>query len=257
LLILKWIGTCFAQNLFNQFEKEIFMKLRQPKKTAFEKQQLVIQKCKDKIATEQFIEQYRKSTKDAIEQILNMGTAVKDIYEKYKANELNKYDLNYFCMSVGINQKSSTFRKYDAIGRNADKFRQYMDKLPSAFSTLYEIATLDSETFEKIFINVENCQGLTLKQVKQLAKKSSPTGSSLTPRIKNPCFIKPRLMAKTLSKINRFGIYISTSVKESELKQIVNFFEDLQSRGLLTFDSPEITHYINDEDDGEQLKLAA
>ena len=103
--------------------------LTKPKKTQLEIQQLLIQRCKDKSLTQEFIEKYQKSTIGAIEQILNMGEVVLEIYKLSKDGILNQFDLIFFCMKVGINQKSSTFRKYKAIGENADKFRQCIDKI--------------------------------------------------------------------------------------------------------------------------------
>jgi hypothetical protein len=142
-------------------------------KTSVQKQQFVMQNCKNKLATEELIEQYQNSTKSAIEQILNMGVAVNEINKQFKSEQLNKYDVNYFCMSVGISHKSSTFRKYDAIGKNADKFKMYMNKLPTAFSVLYEIATLESDLFEEIFINSDKGANITLKELRAIANKNS------------------------------------------------------------------------------------
>jgi hypothetical protein len=232
------------------------MKLRQPKKTALEKQQLVIQKCKNKIATDQFIEQYRQSTKGAIEQILNMGTAVKDIYEKYKANELNKYDLNYFCMSVGINQKSSTFRKYEAIGKNADRFLQHMDKMPSAFSVLYEIATLDADTFEKVIIKNEFGRNLTLKQIRMLSNKPCAVPNK-NKNSQSPIYYPPSQIAKYLNQINRFAIHISTSLTETELNSVIQVLDDLQKNGKIRYEMPTATQFVNDEYVEDLPKLAA
>jgi len=232
------------------------MKLTKPKKTPLEKQQLVIQNCKDKTLTDEFIAKYQKSTKGAIDQILNMGESVLEMYELSRDGNLNEYDLNYFCMSVGIDQKSSTFRKYKAIGENADKFRECMEKLPSAFSVLYELATLEADLFEKIVINGENGKDLTLKQVRQLANKSSSVPSKNSSTTKLPTYVHPAHVAKVLKKINRFVIYISSSAKESELDSIVKIFDEYQKNGLLRYEMPEITQYMDDED-GEQLKLAA
>lgn len=231
------------------------MKLTKTKKTPFEKHQLIIKKCKDKTQTDRFIEKYQKSTKSAIEQILHMGESVNVMHEKCKQGELNQYDLNYFCISVGISQKSSTFRKYDAIGKNADKFRQHMDKLPSAFSVLYEIATLDADTFERVIINSTNINGLTLKQVRQLANKTS-VPSKNSPFSNLPNHVPRNQIAKVMKKINRFVIYISSTAKQSDLDSIVNTFDGLQKQGLLRFDIPEITQFENDADD-DQLQLAA
>jgi len=234
------------------------MKLTKPMKTPFEKKQLVIQKCKDKTLTDEFIAKYQKSTKGAIEQILNMGESVLEVYELSKCGNLNEYDLNYFCMNVGINQKSSTFRKYKAIGQNADKFRECMDKLPSAFSVLYELATLEADLFEKIVINGEFGKNLTLKQVRQLANKGNTSVLSKNSSISNsPTYIHPSKVASVLKKINRFVIHISTSAKESELNSIVKMFDDFQKSGVLRYEMPEITEYLDDDDSDDQLKLAA
>ena len=193
-----------------------------PKKTLLQQQQFLIQRCKDKLLTDEFITKYQKSTKGAIEQILNMGESVLEVYELSKCGNLNEYDLNYFCMNVGINKKSSTFRKYKAIGENADKFRECMDKLPSTFSVLYELATLEADLFEKIVINGEYGKNLTLKQVRQLANKGNASvPSKNSPITKLPTYVHPSQVASVLKKINRFVIHISSSVKESELNSIV------------------------------------
>jgi hypothetical protein len=230
--------------------------LTKPKKTQLEIQQLLIQRCKDKSLTQEFIEKYQKSTICAIEQILNMGEAVLEIYELSKNGILNQFDLNYFCMSVGINQKSSTFRKYKAIGENADKFRQCIDKMPSTFSVLYELATLEANLFEKIVINGEYGKDLTLKQVRQLANKGNASVPSKNSSITNlPTYVHPAQVASVLKKINRFVIHISSSVKESELNSIVKMFDDFQKSGVLRYEIPEITEFLDDDDD--QLKLVA
>ena len=234
------------------------MKLTKPKKTQFEKQQLVIQKCKDKTLTDEFIAKYQKSTKGAIEQILNMGESVLEMYELSRDGNLNEYDLNYFCMNVGINQKSSTFRKYKAIGENADRFRECMDKLPSAFSVLYELATLEADLFERIVINGDFGKNLTLKQVRQLANKGNASVPSKNSSMTNlPTYVHPAQVASVLKKINRFVIHISSSAKESELNSIVKMFDDFQKSGLLRYEMPEITEFLDDDDYDDQLQLAA
>jgi len=233
------------------------MKLTKPKKTPFEKQQLIIKKCKDKTLTDEFIAKYQQSTKGAIEQILNMGESVLEVHELSKCGNLNEYDLNYFCMNVGINQKSSTFRKYKAIGENADRFRECMDKLPSAFSVLYELATLEADLFEKIVINGKYGKDLTLKQVRQLANKGNAVPSKNSSITNSPTYVHPSQVAKVLKKINRFVIYISSNAKESELNSIVKMFDEYQKNGLLRYEMPEITEFFDDDDSHDQLQLAA
>ena len=225
--------------------------------TIQQKQQKLANRCKDISVTTRFIENYQLATKNAIEQILNMGKAVKEVYELSKSGELNVYDLNYFCMNVGINQKSSTFRKYKAIGENADKFRQYMDKLPSAFSTLYEIATLDSDTFEGIFIHGNNCKGLTLKQIRQLANKSSSVPTKNNSKISNSNTVSQASIRNLINVMNRFSIYIPSSLTESQMNEVIEIFDDLKTKGMITFETPNIISFRNDDEDDNNLRLAA
>ena len=217
--------------------------------TPLQKQQRLITKCKNKTVTDEFIQRYQQSTKNAIEQILKMGETVLELYELSKDGILNEHDLNYFCMNVGIDEKGSTFRKYKAIGENADRFREHLDKLPSAFSTLYEIATLDAITFEKIFIKGKNCQGLTLHQVKQLANINSPVLTMNKTIQSQPVTFTSAQIAKTVKKINRFAISIPDSLNESEINYVIQVLEDLQEKRMITFDVPDILQYENDDDD--------
>ena len=56
-------------------------------------------------------------------------------------------------------------------------------------------------------------------------------------------------IAKTVNKINRFAIYVSASLKESEMNYVVQVLEDLQAKRMITFDVPDILQYQNDDDD--------
>ena len=56
-------------------------------------------------------------------------------------------------------------------------------------------------------------------------------------------------IAKTVNKINRFAIYVSASLKESEMNYVVQVLEDLQAKRMITFDVPDILQYENDDDD--------
>ena len=187
-----------------------------------------------------------------------MGESVLEVYRLSKSGALNQYDLNYFCMNVGINQKSSTFRKYNAIGENADKFRECIEKLPSAFSVLYEIATLGADLFEKIVINGQYGKNLTLKQVRQLASKSDDSVPSKNKSTLNvPSYASPRAIAKVIKEINKITIRVSRNLNEGEFNSMIQLFDDLQKKHLIEFDLPQITDYLNDSDDVDRLKLAA
>jgi len=215
-------------------------------------------KCKNIIVTEDFIKRYQQSTKNAIEQILNMGEAVRDVYQKTKSGELDQSDLVYFCQRVGLDPKGSTYRKYKAIGVNADKFRQYLQKLPSSFSVLYEIATLDADDFERYVVRSKMSSSLTLDEFKKMTKKSVV----LT---KNNFYNPPALnvssqsISKVIKQINQFSIRIVRDLNKSDFDSIIEQLTEYRNKGWIQFDDAIITEYIDEEVSNifENRRLAA
>ena len=61
--------------------------------TLLQKQQSLITTCKNKTVTDEFIQRYQQSTKNAIEQILKMGEIVLEVYELSKDGLLNEHIL--------------------------------------------------------------------------------------------------------------------------------------------------------------------
>lgn len=129
--------------------------------------------CKDKVLMDNLIETYQTSTKNAVENILNMCIAVKEIDEKRKAKLINDFDVMYFCATVSLERKSATYRKYRKIGEHAERFKKHMDSLPSAYSVLFQITTLDSEKFEEMIESEQINPSLSLERFKQLTNTST------------------------------------------------------------------------------------
>ena len=219
-----------------------------------QKQQGLITKYKNKDVTDEFIQRYQQSTKNAIEQILNMGEAVSDVYRKTKLGELSEDDLNYFCQSVGLDAKGSTFRKYKAIGINADKFRQHMTKMPSSFSLLYEFATLDADDFEKFVVKKSMSKSLTLMEFKKITKK---TLNQKKRNLYNPpaLSVSPQSVSKVIKEINQFSIHIVRDLNKSDFDSIVEQLTFYRNKGWIRFDAPSIEEFIDDEV-AEDLKAA-
>jgi hypothetical protein len=118
--------------------------------TNVQKLEVIANNGKDKALMDNLIQTYQTSTKTAVENILNMCIAVKEIDEKRKAKLINDFDVSYFCASVSLDRKSPTFRKYRKIGEHANRFQQHVDLLPSAYTVLFQIATLDADKFEEL-----------------------------------------------------------------------------------------------------------
>lgn len=197
----------------------------------------------NKSIADEYVRRYQQSTKNAIEGILNMGEAVHEIYTKFKSKELSEDDLKYFCKSVNLDSKGSSFRKYKAIGRNADKFRLYMDKLPSSFSVLYEMATLDADDFEKYVVKSGFSKGITLEMFKSMLSKSSAIARN---KLLNPptLMAKPLALSRVIEKINRFEISIVRDLPKSDFDQIVSALTNYRNKGWIRFEDPVITESL-------------
>lgn len=189
-----------------------------------------------------YIHRYQLSTKNAVESILNMGEAVFEVYTKVKAKELTEADLDYFCKSVNLDIKSSTFRKYKAIGQNANRFREVMDKLPATFSVLYEMATLSGDDFERLVMNKGYSKGITLDQFKKMIHKSSVlTRNKMI--VRPATYYSPQTILKAIKETNRFQISIMRDLSEEKFEEIVGLLTEYRNEGFICFDDPQITEY--------------
>jgi len=75
-----------------------------------------------------------------------------------------------FCQIVGLDPKWSTFRKYKAIGINADNFRQSMTKTPSSLPIINDLITLNIDYFEKFVVKKSMSKSVRLTEFKKLTK---------------------------------------------------------------------------------------
>lgn len=130
-------------------------------------------KCSNPELVNQLIDKYLSDARSSVEHTLNMSVTVLAMHEQTKSGLLKEMDLDFFCLSVGLDKKSATFRKFCCIGAYAEKFHLVIDRLPSAYTTLYEITTLDPEKFEWMLSHDLVTPNLTLKEVKALTNKVS------------------------------------------------------------------------------------
>ena len=215
-------------------------------------QSKAVTQCINQSIADDYIRRYQSSTKNALENILCMGEAVNEIYQKVKSKELDNSDLEYFCQSVHLDPKGSTFRKYKAIGENASRFRQHLEKLPSTFSVLYEMATLDADDIERYISKTTLSKSITLEQFKRIVNQTTKLKKGhlyVQPAIKTP-----RLsVAKALHKINRIEIVVVRDLDESDFDEVVNTLTEFRNKGWINFEDPDITQYGNDRE--EELEV--
>jgi hypothetical protein len=65
-------------------------------------------------------------------------------------HELKGRPLAVFYKAIGLDPESSTVRKLIIIGRSSPRLKRHLNRLPSAWTTLYELARLKSDEFETL-----------------------------------------------------------------------------------------------------------
>lgn len=91
------------------------------------------------------------------------------------------------CAAINYDVQSATIKKYVLIGENADKFRQYIDRIPSAWTTLYQLTQLSDDQFHQLMEHGKITPLSTGEEIKLLANESKPKPK---PKPKSPASIK-------------------------------------------------------------------
>jgi hypothetical protein len=69
----------------------------------------------------------------------------------YEADEyLGKYEIREFCKRVNLSHEGSTYRKMRKIGQEASRFKPFTEQLPSGWTTLYRLAKLSNDQFDRV-----------------------------------------------------------------------------------------------------------
>lgn len=136
-------------------------------------------------AVEQYVERYRNHAKRTVESILKLGETVVEAEQ-----QLSRLDIMIFCQEVGIDYNGPTFRKLRKIGQQAERFQPVIDRVPNSWTTVYELAKLDSDKFTSIVEAEALTATSTMKElrafIEEEGKKPSDTVSfTLTLKAKN------------------------------------------------------------------------
>ena len=179
------------------------------KLTAVQKYENLASKVSNQTLVKELIAKYQSDTKNAVQNILNMCKTVKVLNDKVKSKELTEIDLNYFCATVCLDKKSSTFRKYLCIADKAELFEKYLDKVPASYTILYEITTLDADQFELLLKSKQLNNFITLNEVKKIVGKT------------------PAVQPKNTSEVVLSVKFDTTNVSKESLKVIAECYEYL------------------------------
>jgi hypothetical protein len=204
----------FIYESFNMINKATQKSTLAIKRAKLIKINALTYKCSNQALVDDSISKYLNSTRNAVENILEMCKVVATLHELVVNNKIVESDLNYFCESVSLAKNSSTFRKYVCIGKRYDNFKKYIENLPSSYTILYEITTAPPEFFELLMQSGKVHQLISHRDVKVLLNKT-PTSTASNKSTSSSAQI-------TLKFIES---YLTEDVK----KLISDFYNDLRA----------------------------
>ena len=96
-----------------------------------------------------YVERYQTFARKTAESIIGLAKTLVEAEEK-----LNGVDFSIFCDEVGITKGDTTYSKLKKIGENASRFNPYLQNLPNAWTTIYQLAKLEPNKFAQIAPNL-------------------------------------------------------------------------------------------------------
>ena len=129
-------------------------------------------------------------------------------------------------IKVKDEQDSSQFKKYHVIGKNFDKLVNYVDVLPSTWSTIYKIAEYPEDRLTNM-----NSIGILHPTV---TANEIDDYLARTVKVSN----------KRKKDASRIRISISETLSQTELEEVIGTLKEMKSRHLIDFEIPETIRVI-------------
>jgi hypothetical protein len=107
-----------------------------------------------------YIEQYKQFAKAGTNGVIDQYRTLVLAEE-----ELSKKNFRRFCEELKLSPESSTFRKYKKIGEAADRLKCVADRLPSSWTTLYQLAMLKPEKFDRLLASGQLHPAMTAQEL--------------------------------------------------------------------------------------------
>ena len=129
----------------------------------------------------QYITEFTLFSRKTAESIIQMGLVVYEAKSK-----LSSDDFEIFCKGIRFNTNSSSIRKLHLIGEKYELLNAHVDKLPSSWTTIYQLSQASKELFEKIIQDVSVNPTMTGYKAKLLIKQFSNPDPKTTLSAKLP-----------------------------------------------------------------------
>jgi hypothetical protein len=92
-----------------------------------------------------YVDRYRGFPRQTADGIIGLAMTLVEAEEK-----LSKAEFKVFCELVGIPKGRPVYKKFRKIGEAATRFEPYMEKLPSNWTTVYKLAALPPDKFDRV-----------------------------------------------------------------------------------------------------------
>jgi hypothetical protein len=117
------------------------------------------------------VERFKLFSKQTAESILEQSHTV------YRVSR--EFGLDYrtdFCQRVGLSPEGSTHKKLVAIGKQYTRLHAHVDRLPNSWTTIYDLAKMDVDAFNKLIKGDVLSPYVTAKQIGEAlhGKKDKP-----------------------------------------------------------------------------------
>jgi hypothetical protein len=107
-----------------------------------------------------FVQKYMFFARKTAENIIKLAETLVEA----KA-ELTELEFGQFCREVGLDPKGSTFRKLKEIGEKVSRFEPFVEHIPSSWTTIYKLAKLDPDKFDRVMQSGKLSPFMTAEQV--------------------------------------------------------------------------------------------
>ena len=146
---------------------------------------ITAQEASTPVTISDYVNQYRHYAKKTVESVILLGKTVFDA-DKF----LSQDDFITFCDEVKLNPNGPTYRKLRTIGKMSDRFTDYYEVLPSSWTTVYELAKMKDNEFNKLVVGNVLHKEVTSKEIKKALDANDKVKNE-----KNSVILKLKLVA--------------------------------------------------------------
>jgi len=163
-----------------------------------------------------YVERYQSFAKQTANSIVQLGLTIIEAQDK-----LNPVDFELFCGEIGVPNGGPVYKKLRVIGINASRFSPYASKLPNTWTTLYKLASIQPDQFDRVAGNLNPF--ITAKEIESLlgeTEKSAGTKSKQQPDLV--------ICLEQLDPATKAAVFDSIYLLRDQFKFTINSAKSLQ-----------------------------